>query len=52
MRNHGDLTGLDIVIISETPDPDSDLKSFFEDVLDEDLSEFFFNAKVSVLTEE
>ena len=52
MRNNGDLQGLEIVVIADTPDPDSDASLMFEGLLQDDLNQFFFGASVKVMDEE
>ena len=49
MRGQGDLKGLDLVILSEAPD--SEAAILFES-LDEDLEDFFFNAKVQLMSKD
>lgn len=44
MRNQGDIKGLEIVVISETNDPDSAEAEMFEGTLEDDREEFFFGA--------
>jgi hypothetical protein len=49
MRAQGDLKGLEFVVISESPD--SEVATLFES-LEEDVEDFFFNAKVRILSDE
>ena len=50
MRNNGDIKSLEIVLQTETAQPDSDVETLLETTLGDSIEPFFWDCKVDVLS--